>query len=669
MQARTKNQRLINKRRLKAALENYFERNVLITEIDKLAKNAPQKFEKSALIFWLGNNTSCEQLGEDQDFLRLAKCLYVGYYVSLILDKHINTVSMSPGHVLLAKCRSSIFQYYNNHYELLRSDPEALFKQFQHFIENINTATLSYDEQIYVATVQALCINELKRIIDGANPEEAPVKFDSPLPDSIATTGDSVSLSLITNGYYTAWLNKIISRGTSKLHPFFANRVNPDSTKFPHARKMFLPAKDGTILEGLYVAKSKHPSKGITLALVGHFQAEHQYFGNSYDLSQFSNTFGNDVVFVNHRNFSIRANKLANSIDEIASDCAWFAKYFLHHNHDVYLYGMCGGAPHAVLAARELSSEGRPYKLILDRTFKSYRNIFSYSNVSRSTALYDIITYNKSWTRYFENHALVFAKSFVLQSIFTTSAQYTGTDYSFAEVALSLPEENVLVLQAKSKKRAESSFPASTDGVVAPHNDMRHAFKARRKHQKEVFKKLLDLALNMMQIPLEQSTQKLFQDLHVVFTHCLKLIEDEKLQTRYSHGNLTRDIHSYKLFELDTRNRMAISTFIQGFFATMPENWRKQFDAIKTYPDTNNHALYNAIKTKDISDMTAKLIKFKFLYILKLIHDNKDLIARMSFRVKASGLYYNYDVFNDLINSDFHRMIPEDDTATFSRRC
>ena len=139
-------------------------------------------------------------------------------------------------------------------------------------------------------------------------------------------------------------------------------------------------------------------------------------------------------------------------------------------------------------------------------------------------------------------------------------------DTKFSDVALSLPENDVMVLQGKSKKIPGKKYPDCTDGFLAPEIDMRHAFKVRRQDRKALLKELQDLARVIANnINVDPAMQGVFEKFTMFFLNCIRLMDNEKLRLVYEYSDTTSDIHPNKLFSLTTRDKTPIHTFLHGF--------------------------------------------------------------------------------------------------------
>lgn len=235
---------------------------------------------------------------------------------------------------------------------------------------------------------------------------------------------------------------------------------------------------DGVILDGLLVQNNNKLSETVVLALVGHFQSEDKWHTHA----DYQVMFDSDVVFIDHRNLSIRADRWAQDQEELARDVIQFVKYFQRHGKQTVLYGMCGGAAQMILAANLLTKEKIPFKLVIDRFFSKYTNFF------------DIITI----TRWFVNSTnrgrllLLMLMPFyaIIKALIKLNVLLAKANYNFAERIRALPENDVLILQAKSKRHADKPEPDYTDFFVHPKNDIRFALKDRRQLHKKILRNL-----------------------------------------------------------------------------------------------------------------------------------------------------------------------------------
>lgn len=194
----------------------------------------------------------------------------------------------------------------------------------------------------------------------------------------------------------------------------------------------------------------------VILALIAHFQTEHHYLNTSFH--EFQELFGTELVLINHRNYSNRSNKFANSAEEIARDVIAFANHFRQKNKKIVLYGMCRGAAHMIVAAHMLSHQKIPFKLIVHRFSQKYINFVDFKTLSRANDF--SISNGQDCSRLLPGYQYcpslmpyLLILLFLLLFIFSkTALVITKTNIDFAKLVRMIPEEDLLILQAKGEK-------------------------------------------------------------------------------------------------------------------------------------------------------------------------------------------------------------------------
>jgi hypothetical protein len=375
---------------------------------------------------------------------------------------------------------------------------------------------------------------------------------------------------------------------TSPPNLFLNGSSRSDSVTRVH--KFFIQGYDGIPIEGLEVKNQGKVSSTVVLALVAKFQPEHHFFNAVIkDIHQLFNT---KVVFISHRNFSVRSDRRATSLDQIVRDVLSFANHY--HDKQLVLYGMCGGSAPMLLAANHLLNNNRSCKVIIDRFAQRYKDFVDpktsirYAHLNYSTLVIPSM-------RNYSKLVLELSFSFFLYLIMKLCFYIVGYHINFATLAKRIPEGDLLVLQIRSPKIREQRFPTFTDAIIHPENELRAAFKDIRSQRKALFLKLIDYCRQLgVQEFFQIELQPVFQQLEVVFTQCIQLINNEKLTgktTPYSSLSKVNECHVTPLTELTTRNGQNIGNFITGFFNKPGQSSLQYLNLLTTCPTEEIEAL------------------------------------------------------------------------------
>ena len=600
---------LIRPKTLSATVRQLDQRNWLTTRLHNLNKTETHSFYKYVLSVWLGSNISYHKIETEKFTYDTLRCVKLGYYCFLTLDKNLSTLPpSSTASEVLEKCFQGLLTFYNNNFLLLTKNPVEFLSQFKAIIEKIEVKDKSLNDVIQ--KTKQICLQQ----------------FDTPFVTDEILSPSPDKLSKIER--IKTFLHRAIT--CAQLYPFYPNPISTD--EHYDIRKMILPARDGVLLDGLLVKTKRHESNLIVLALVGHFQTEHSYLDKSF--VPFQNIFNNDIVFLNHRNYSIRAKLGAKSAHELANDVVDFAKYFRTMKKDIVLYGMCGGSAHMILAAKTLHKQNIPFKLIVDRFATKYSNFFEFKTLKRV----------QLWTELHRRIPPLFKTIgtvalflwIILVVIFVRLLLLvTGTNINFGNVLRSLPEGDVLTLQAKSKKRPDDQDPEFTDLVIDPNNDIRHFIKGNRHVKRTLLKKLNHDCQQLADIFEDhENLCHIFSQLANCFKKCLELIDNEKLTLSASTGAKVNDLHAKKLWELHTRHGVPMKNFLHGFFSKPRKTCEEVVALIPTYSTSELLAGLNRIFEDAENSKTATLL-VGFLNDLK---QHQSYISYMGDRLHATGL-------------------------------
>lgn len=606
------NSMLIDQEKLALALIDFDSRNNLIGSITA-PPCMPKNFFKTVLACWLGSNFSLSSL----TCYKESPYIYAGYYCILALEKELSLLDeSSPLFKRLAACRCHFFSCYNEHYEWLKEDPKKLFLAFQLIIDNAmdDVSGLTWSQKRTMRRVKKTCSGELARVLGDKIEENMSV----PTKAVSRVSNDGVSPGVFAGKIITA---------NFKRYPFF---YSMEWDKKDYAiQKILLPAQDGTIIDGLY-AKKHLTSRIIVLAIIGHFQAEHHYLSGY--ITHFADLFGEDIVFINHRNYSFRSNKFAVSSNDFANDIVSFAEYFKKKNRNIVLYGMCGGGVHAILAAGLLRQKNISFKLIVDRFFCKYTNFLEFKTMKR------LVDLDQRAANPFNNISInTFILLFLILSFFIRLlCLMTKNNTHFGDKLILIPEEDVLVLQVKGKKHQAGKEPIFTDFYVHPQNDMRHFLKEGRHKNKVILKIARQYCQDMASLSTFSEVKAILVELANFFEKGLILIENEKL-IRNNPLSSPTDLHTTHLYELMTRNGLPLSDFLRGFFLPPFTPCNDSLAALPFYTSTAIAIrLQKAMPHVDTEEVekSAQLLS-AFLWELK---NNEGYIATMGNRLSSTLL-------------------------------
>lgn len=563
---------LVESDKLYLALDDLEQRNQLIHHLDEIDSSQNEAFYKWVLAFLLGLNHILQRLEHSDVIINtrntedtLLVVLLRAYYCSISLDQSISSIanqsSLALG--LLKAYREIFFDFYNENYLLISEDPTRFLEHIKCLIESIPIdAALDVDANYLIEKTKGKCLRDLS----------APTnQFYQSWFDANQNT--SSMMKYLSFSQFKIQVQKLLTFNQERINFYFTSLY----FKEYQIQKIFVPADDGIIIDGLQVKLNHVTSNTMVLALVGHFATESHYI--SGHVTKYRNLFGNDIVFINHRNYASRSAKQADSLERLADDVVCMAKYYQNKYRHIALYGMCGGSAHIIMAAQRLMRLHIPFKMIIDRFPQKYTHFVDSKTLLRSCK------YNKM--ELFPGRFQGWANSpyfvptfkmlhFLAYHLAKGALMLADSNKDFGKIIQELPSEDVLVLQAKSKKQVK---PMCIDVVVHPDNDMREAFKDKRKVNKNILKRLRSHCELIRVCFINKVMRKTFGELAYIFTECLALIDDEKLT--YEDHSGERDIHSIHLYRLSTRHQVSLTNFIGGFFKQQHTSWRALLDAFK----------------------------------------------------------------------------------------
>lgn len=602
---------LVGPGRLNAALNNYDLRNQLIAELHDTSTNDSLRNYKFILAVWLGSNVTIEKMRSEMLFAANKEYIFPGCFCAIALDK---AISLNPAEELV-RCREYIFDLLNFHYKLIETNGNKLYQIMLRIVENVSSRH---------SKVKKICIAEIKRAFEIYNPlaNQLPLEATKKVSND-KLTNPSVIINKIITG---AW-----RRYPFHNYPFFFGAKKCD------ARKVFVTASDGVVIDATSVSKQVEYDDVVVLALIGHYAAEHICI--TRDSEDYAEFFGALVVFLNHRNYTLRSSKFAQSIDELADDIVCFAKFYHAQNKRIVLYGMCGGGAHMIEAAIKLQHLGIPFKIIIDRSASAYINFFDIKTTLLAHQYKEDNDYTIGLLGLLGNP---FIRLFLLAS---------HTNINFSKRLAMVDENDVLTLQGKDNKNSKH-----IDAYIHNDNATRTHFKDRRHAHRVVLKKLIELSLSINSFyakNIEEVSE--WQRLSELFILMLNLIDNEKITIASLDNNDPQDIHTLALFNLiTTKNTLPIKNFVRGFFIK-PCELDKDFSAFLAYSNHIIHMTVTELYSKLNPEQTKKLSDLLETLLIE-IRANHSYLTHMAQRV-ATSTNQVLSVINQIVTGELFNQL------------
>ncbi len=578
---------LIPYRQLHHAIVNFRARNHLMEDLHANNPNIDHGYHKLLLGFWLGSNVILPKLKISEHYKTQERFILTIYYCLLNFDKQISLIPESNIELrkYLQEQQFNLLHYLNKRCHLINTHPDEIIRHISVIIQKLDQTNSFHDDDFrFLSTLKNNCLDEIERLQKN-DPSE---NWMSP---THKTSRHANELNYHENSLFTnlnILMNSIKSASVVRLFDHYTENI--DTTRHT-INKLIIPAEDGTLLEATYIKRNNAaPTKEVTLCLIGHFSAEDHYLAdNQHSLY---NLFDHDIVLVNHRNYSKHAAKVAENHDDFANDVIAIAKYFEKQKKRISLYGMCGGAPIMTLAAKKMHDEGKQVKLIIDRAFSQYSNFLSTKTIERAVS---VIPVNEA-SIFKSQHPYLYRLCIgPLQHVMNLAWTVTQHQTNFRDMVRELPEENVMLLEAKSSRRKEHSEPLNLDIYIHPEDNMRMAFKDKRRQHKITLRKLVMICTELQDqsSELNLNLTSYFSNLITFFKNCINLIDDEKLQLSDKPERI-EDIHTHHLFKLTTRNHLSINQFIQGFFTKHADTW---MNSLSKFSPKEESAIYHSLQS------------------------------------------------------------------------
>ncbi len=637
---------------LKSVLLNISERNKFIESLlDRPFSDIMKQSYERILAFWLGETVTFNDIRRCQHLVKHLPTICVIYYCVLLLDKAFFAFHSSAAiSGKIQEAISNIFLYYNSNCHLIVKNEKLLIKNLIKIVEkSLGRSGINHK---VANDLGRICIDELKKSqqMCDAGALIKPGKF------VVSEFNKKISYGKEINKHC---LNIIISLFEKKRHLFLSDRINLKDVD-NSIRKVLIKSEVDNVIDG-FLVKHKGGRRTVVLALTGHFQAESNYIANGFFLLK--KVFGADTFFLNHRNFSTRSVKWATTENDIVMDILSAVKYLrLSYDH-VVLYGMCGGAAHMIMAAHRLHQENLSFKLIVDRFPAKFYHFIDPKTMVRM-GVHDI---HWRYTRkdLSANQLImlivlmpVMVAFYLSLTLLARSFLYLSEmDIDFSRLLKEIPDENVMVLQAKSRKYyyANKSHRVVGDLVVHPLNDARYHLKDRRSNKKNILKNLFDKTADLKRaIMFDEEVAYVVNLFSECFSNCLLLIDNEKLTSKIVEEaaenqvfSSTIDVHGCRLDNLQTRNSPILSEFVGGFVHSFYKG-QKIFGKLHEYDTEMITSLFLKRCRSDLSHEQANHLSVAFSQWIDGLKCHENMLSIFDVRLKATGLTHFSRIINRL---------------------
>ncbi|ASQ44647.1 hypothetical protein [Legionella clemsonensis] len=608
---------LANKQILIKAQSSLAIKNYLINQLNSVSQSDKHRLFKYALAFILGSSLKINHLFNEKPTFKKSY-LHSFYNCFLLLEYEATSHASTYPNILeiIRRCQTSLLLHFNRRYRLLLESPENLLKYWREAVNQLEYFTADRIEKTILKKIADRCQIELS--IELIKEDKIAIK-----------TFRSFGKASVSNYLHRMVIEAISQKSDAKL-------IFPlHSSSQYELKHIFVKNDNGIILDALHVSKIGVHSKTVVLMQFASMRPEEFYL--FYNLENYYKLFNTDVVFIKNRNASSRSSQAALHSAEVAQDIIAFVNHY-KKQANIVLYGMCGGAPHMIVAAESLCKQKIPYKLIVDRFASSYSNFYQLHTVVR------FLWFNTHFIKdrpdvgkpkKFQALAMFFLLITPLMLILSTLARplfkLSKETINYGNIVRSLPESDVLILQGKEKKEVDDNA-LSIDFAIPTINSLRYAVKDLRQLKKNTLFILQQKSLNLS---LHFATD--YFDLTIVFTRyadffktCLKLISNEKLTLDPKPAQIT-DIHSQHLFALTTRHHLPVRQFVTGFFKPIPVT--VNFDSIPIY---ETGLIINALPPSAITNTDEVTAAEELSSFLQIVNDNSTWLCRMADRVLAT---------------------------------
>ncbi|WP_367607655.1 hypothetical protein [Legionella sp. W05-934-2] len=650
-------------KKIQQAVSNFDVRNQLIQNLNQSAQT---NYMRWIMALWLGSNTHFADFLRHQPISLKRGYIWAGYYCMVILDNAVSLLGQGNENIendnieSIRSCQFKILQYLNNHYKQLEENPNQLYRYIESQIQNLPEKGAHHD---ILTKSKSLCLSNLTTVLH--DPEKYWFRLD-----------EFAQLDIVKQSNLGVFVNKKITCYVDKKL-LARERTFADQNYW--VDKLLVPTKDGLIIDGLYVRKKGSHCKQVVIALIGHFPNESFYISDS--MLNYQNLFDSDIIFINHRNYSINAAKKASHITQLADDVVSFADYFHQHNKQVVLYGMCGGAPFTILAAEQLKQKQVPFKIIVDRFSTDFQNWLDYKAITR---IFDYTKDDRTANTLFNNivnseyaFIIIFLVSTLLLLVMKVMLTITRSNINFGKILKTIPEEDQLVLQAKSHKRLPNNEPVIQDIYILPERDLRSSQKENRQRNKTCFRKLISICEAICSILDEKSSlYPIFSSFKDGFQFFIDLINNEKLTSSHVKENNTKPIdgHIKRLFELSTRNDIessdnndksfGLANFLQGFFKKLPSNWCQKLFKIEPYSVQQIERALNHSSNREESFTESDQLPLLLQQFFTEIVSAQKPIYNYAKRAKVMERYDLSQTISQLMSTKFYQTLKESNVLT-----
>jgi hypothetical protein len=646
----TKSKGLINPYLIESAANSLSARNRLLKQLNTTSEKDKNHFSKWILAYWMGSSITYGKLVKSPAYDKSAQFIQSGHLLFLTLDRAISVLSSikskSNAIKILKKCQYELLNYFNCHEQMLATSQQTLLSQFQSSLQTINTTLIGDKEQQAVVekTKKILLETMSEQLSNNAEKDAGIIAFkDEKLPifDSQNSLGQRI--------------NRHITQSNNNL-VYYRELPSDDLFDKYQLNNVLVRANDGALLDGLHIQKKGRKKDTVIFALIGHFQTENNYL--SKDMINFYKLFKSDVVLINHRNYSQRSGKDAQSIDELSKDVISFTNHFKKHYDHLVLYGMCGGAAHMIHAASMLQSQNLPFKLIVDRFSTNYSNFLQPKTHMRILKYLPAHTPSKTLNYLLHSDygfIVLIPLLWIIMMLAILLLNLSKSNINFAQLIRTIPKEDILILQAKAPKIIGQSDPDYTDYYVHPDNDIRDAIKVQRKNDKQLLNDLISKSRAISSlVEFDVNLSLIFHKLSMNIQSCIDTIDDEKLMLHKAKPKIPQDLHTEKLFQLETRSHTPIKSFIRSFFTPSKNPWKDKLTRLNQF--TPMH-IQQALNLMYGDKNTANYIESLSLIVHSLFSDistHNKFIYRLDNRAAFAGNDNLNDTLDKLFASNFY---------------
>ena len=582
---------MFQNKKLKAALTDMSARNKILMQCNR-AEPHQEYLAKMLLAIWLGDNAALYNIEQSTMLAEPLKTEIIacakGIFLCLANIEHAKTCALRLGDVdkvsvlkVLERIQLRFLQRFNQQHAHFLCEPISWFEALQKAIVEANQP----DDTL---AVQAVFNSLQKASRDSLKQHDLKGPLLAHQPSAYSQLNSWWYRSSLTN---TGTLIHSIDKRIPKVSFYQFSALFQGTLRDLHMHKIVLKNESGGLIDGLMVKTPGQPDDTVVLVMRGGQPSEHTLTHS--EIKNYQALFGVPFVLVNHRSNGQLSGLAADSLMDLVSDVAIFAKQFHQQGKSVVLYGLCWAAPIMLLAAKSLKDMDIPTKLVCDRTFSHY-------------AFADLIKLNsmllsEAWgVHAIQNqHVASLLQSFIAGGLCVLSTPlffrflFSDLTLDLGAIARLLPPEDLLTLEIKPGKDQVHAGVTYDDTIISHENNLRHALSPKRAESKQGLEALSRYSRTISRSFAPHSQlRSLFEALSVSFDQLLKIIKNEKLTIAQAPPKIPKErqymkvinLHSINPVLLIGREGIPMSEFFQGFFARPVSRWKRALDSIRNYP-------------------------------------------------------------------------------------